>query len=132
VNVVWLGKFFTNHTVMIIRLIQRILNRFSVKAIEDGLPTTISKTIKEELAPQNGIVDRIEIDCKGNYWWDDSNNVTTPLRELFNKILSEIRIDKITIRGTDFDDGFQSRSAVITVESNRETQKTKVTVKSNI
>ena len=126
---VCLGRFFTNHTVMIIRLIQRILNRFSVKAIEDGLPTTISKTIKEELAPQNDdIVNREEIDCDGNYWWDDSNNVTTPLKELFNQILSETRIRKITIQGTDFNDTRESRSAVINVESIWGKQKIKIIV----
>lgn len=125
---VWLGKFFTNHTVMIIRLIQMILNRFSVKAIEDGLPTTISKTIKEELAPQNDIVNREEIDCDGNYWWDDSDKVTTPLKELFNQILSETRIRRITIEGTDFNDARESRSAVINVESIWGKQKIKIIV----
>ena len=128
---VWLGKFFTNNTAMFIRLIRIILNirPLSIESIKDDLPTTRSKTIEEELDPQKGIMRTEEIICDGVYWWNDSDQVANPLQELFKKILSEIRIHKITIQGTDFNDGYQSRSAVITVEQNREIQKIKITLK---
>ena len=110
-----MGKFFTNNTAMLIRLIRIILSHFSEEA-------------KEELNPQTVIMGREEINCDGNYWWDDSDNVTAPLKELFNKILSEIRISKITIQGTDFNDGRLSKSVVITVERNWEIHKMKIIV----
>ena len=119
---------------MLIRLIRIILNirPLSIESIEDNLPTTRSKTIKEELNPKRGIMKKEEIICDGVYWWSDSDQVTDPLQELFKKILSQIRIHKITIQGTDFNDGRQSQSIVITVKELREIQKIKIIVEQTL
>lgn len=60
-----------------------------------------------------------KIKYKGNYWWGDTENVTSVLEEEFKNILGNTRVDSITITGTDFNDGRESRTIKIKVGDNK-------------
>jgi len=55
------------------------------------------------------------IKFSGQYWWSDSGPVISILQEELHEALSRIRVGRIEISGTDFNDGRQSRKAIIEV-----------------
>lgn len=61
----------------------------------------------------------IVIPFDGIYWWSDSKNVTEPLKNVLDDILSETVIMSIDIHGYDFQDGRQSRNIVISIMDNK-------------
>lgn len=60
-----------------------------------------------------------ELRFKGSYWWSDSQNVTSLLEIELREILNGVRVGKIIIQGTDFNDGRESRKAEIIVSDNK-------------
>lgn len=60
-----------------------------------------------------------EIEFKGNYWWGDSENVTSILEEELKGIFGGTRVSSILITGTDFNDGRENRRIKIDVCNNK-------------
>lgn len=58
------------------------------------------------------------IPFEGNYWWGDSENVTSVVESKIKEILGGLRLGIIEIRGTDFNDGREARKATIKVQGN--------------
>lgn len=54
---------------------------------------------------------------KGAYWWGDAKNVISILQKELEDVLSETRVHTITITGSDFNDGRESRHVELKVDT---------------
>ena len=59
------------------------------------------------------------IPFKGDYWWGDSDNVTSVLEKEIKQILKDTRVHTIKITGSDFNDGKENHTITITVSNNK-------------